>query len=928
MKNYLKLNYLLTLKYFYILLIITYHFSCFAQKWPSLFDNEDFIPLNATDLKKNKNITPYDFKKMEEADVRKKIFDSFYFIADFASSIKEEEPRNWFDSHKNPAQSLIVGFPPTIKRPTVKIHFPVYNLTKLAYFKADDKYTSKLNMCQEFWLQNRLQNAYDCFFFLQLELANDKVSIESIIRMNVNILHGFFLIFLSSNDETNLHIWNANTVPPSEREYSDGDHYSIARSLFSYITTRMDDTVYFPTNKEDVIDPIYKSIFNSPTYFKLLAKISGEKVTVSLLPEPVDPLAWIRTVMPIVYADAMAMNQGWLIWQRAFTSAGKMEEFIKKFNYPSPEISSPLIVGKNATARTEIFMAPKNNTDLLATIDLFRAVAMVSSKDPTKAIEYIASGISRQCHPDLVSLLFTLSGDIYFDLDILRWARRSYSWSELYNKDFIEKAPASIFFGAESAYWQGQYDIAKRGYERFIKSVGDPEFGPWARLRIAEIAELNKNMDLARTIYEVILKNFDRHPASQDAQVRLFCMYEKKLTRNVKKVEYKKVLDKIKDGRDVLKKQAKACLLNSDLVDMSEKSKEEMKKTVVEKAQEQKDRIEIYRNEFPNSEFLVLFSQRLKELELAEGTLLAEKNECLKLIDYYNKNRKRLLSLEKNNHKYVYGLKWDDKDKTKLLRCSAFLTDLKIWKEMRKTNIGHDGKAMHEIFYSLTTHPSVEKAIEGYQMLKSTSADWGKKVKFYEGSAFEMTDREDFWELLTLQKLLKYEFVSSVSVKSIINSVISRDLLSRPEKIFETQVFCNWMLRMKEQFNDEEWDTIATAKTTEQWINLIFNEKEQKSHLCDATFAKTLLAVSITRPTLLRDKSIFLPYLDKKGIANGSEEWLRYVQRLERMRSSQDIEVQGIYKKIAKEAKDKFAKESAQAWINKNIDKEVDKLLW
>ncbi|KAB8033492.1 tetratricopeptide repeat protein [Fluviispira multicolorata] len=920
--------YLFLLNLFLVFVTLSFHSLCYSQNWPSLFDNEDFIPQNEIDLKNNPKITLKDFKKMEQEQLRKKVFDSFYFIADFGSSIKGEEPRNWFDSHKNPENSLKVGFPPSIKRPPVKIHFPVYNLTKLAYFKANDQYTSKLNMCQDFWLQNRLQKAYDCFFFLQLELAQDKVSIESLIRLNVNILHGFFLIFLSSNNEDKLYIWNANTVPPSEREYTDGDHYSIARSLFSYITTRVDNAVYFPTKKEDVIDPIYQNIFNSPTYFKLLAKIAGEKVSVSLLPEPVDPLAWIRTVMPIVYADAMAMNQGWLIWQRAFTSAAKMEDFIKKFSYPSLENDSPLSIEKNATSRSEVFVAAKNNTDLLSAIDLFRAVAMISSKDPTAAIEYIASGISRQCHPDLASLLFSLSGDIYFDLDILRWARRSYSWAELNDKNFVEKVPSSLFFGAESAYWLGQYDIAKRGFERFVKSVGDPEFGPWARLRLAEISELNKDSDTARTIYEVILKNFDRHPASEDAQVRLFCLYEKKLTPNVKKVEYKKVLEKIKNGRDVLKKQAKACLLRSDLVDMSEKSKEEKKKNVVQKANDQKEKIDVYRKEFPESEFLVLFSHRLKELELAEGTLLASENKCKELIEYYNKNRKELISLEKHNHNYVAGLKWDDKDKVKLLRCSAFLSDMKMWKEMRKTNIGKDGKEMHEIFYSLTTHPSVEKAIEGYHLLKSKSQEWGNKVKLYEGSAFEMTEREDFWELLTLQRLLKYEFVSKVSVKNLLNTVISRDLLSKPDKIFETQVFCNWMLRMKDQLNDSEWDTIASAKTSEQWLKLEFNEKDQKSHLCDTAFAKALLAVTLTRPSTFRDKSVLLPYLEKKGISNGSEEWLRYAQRLERERSSQDLEVQGIYTKLAKDAKEKLIKESAHAWIKKNIDKEADKLLW
>lgn len=918
-----------------VILILTAFVSFFAfskpkdKLWPSLFVTEDFIPLNSLDLKKTSKLNRLDLQKMTEEDLQSKVMDSFYFIADFGSSIKENQPRNWFDSAKNPEKSLLVGFPPEIKRPQIKLHFPLYNLSKLVYFKADDPYTSRLNMCQEFWLQNRLQMAYDCFFFLQMDLANDKISVESVIRLNVNLVHGFFLIFLATNDEKNILIWNAKTIPPSTMEYTDGDHYSIARSLFSFISTRLDDAVYLPPKKEEIIIDIYKSAYDFPVYFKLLQKIVGRKATVTLLPEPVEPLKWIRTVMPIVYINSMAMNQGMLIWQRAFTSAQKLESYFKRFDYPPLKNDSPLVVGGYPTTTSDIYVAPKNNTDILAMSDLFRANAMIYGRDPTSAIEYISSGILRKGHPEITGLLFALSGEIYFDLDILRWARRSYSWAELYSKSLVKKSPSSVFFGAESAFWQGMYPEAKLAYERFLKELGDPNYGPWARLRLAEIAEIEGKSSTARTLYEHILKNFDRHPASQDAQVRLFCLYEKDLTPNAKKVEYNKVVEKITSARDSLRKQAKTCMLRADLKQLTKNSVHENKKNVVERAKLQKDAIESYTNEFPKSEFLTLFADRLRELELGEGTLLASQNKCNDLIEYYNKNRTELKNLEANNKHYVYGLKWDAKDKLKLLRCAVFVNNLTLWKEMRKDKeVGKDGGQMHQFYFELTTAPSTGNALKAYHMLKNDSNNWIQKIKKFEKSNFDFTEQSDFWELLTLQKLLKVELVSKKSTQELLNAAIIRDLLQKPDRVFQANVFCNWILRNKDTLNDSEWDILLEGKQPQQWLALILDENVVKASACEKGIAKSLFAVSLTRPSANRDKYILMPYLEKKGISRGAEEWLRYAQRLERERGLQDSEVIELYRKLVKEAKEPLIKSAARAWLQKNVQEEADKLLW
>lgn len=889
---------------------------------------EDIIPQNNKDLKEIEKLEAKDFSKMPEEKVREKIFNSYYFIADFFSSTKGEEPKGWFDSHKNPENSLWTGFPPDLKRPPLVIHFPSYNLTKLAYFTSDDPYVSRLNTCQGFWLQKRLQMAYDCFFFLQLDLAKNGVPLSSLVRLQVNLLHGFFLLFLATNEETELHVWNPKTLPPTPANFTAGDHYAISRVLFSYISTGVEDSIYLPKEKEDIIEAIYKDLYKAPVYFKVSKKIFGKKTSVTLLRKPIDPLKWIQTVMPLAYANTMAMNQGMLVWDRTFTSARKIENYFQNFNYPKMPEESPLFVKKNSLVESEIYMEPKNNADFVATADLLRTVAMLVAKDPAKAMEYVSKGVYRKGHPEISALLFDLSGNAYFDLDLLRWARRSYSWAELYSKSFAEKVPSSLLFGAESAYWSGQYDIAEKAYARFLKLIGDPKYAPWVYLRLAEIEERKGESKKAKNRYELILRNFNAHPVAKDAQVRLFCLYEKGLTRNTKKVEYAKVIEKIKNSRDVLKKQAHACLLRADLDFLQQDSAKEEHLNVVEKSLKQKKEIDNYAKEFPNNEFLVLFTDRIKELELSTATFLASQNACYKLIDFYNQNKKSLNQLSANNHNYVKGLKWDNEDRLKLLRCAAFVGNIKIWDEMRKTEVGKDGDPLQSIFYQLSLKPSVENAFTAYVTLKGSNETWFKKVKSIEKASFEITARKDLWELMTLRELMKFDLLLSKSANNLLNNAVSQDLFKDPKLIFSSNTFCYWMLRTSSQFNAEKWDSIAKIKEKSQWLSLLNETKQQKTSPCEAAFAKALFIVSLVQPTPYLDQNVLLPFLEKQGVEKGSEDWLHYVQRLEKERGNKDQEVQGIYRKLWKEAKEPLVKEAAGMWMKKNLPEEADKFLW
>ncbi|WGL59889.1 hypothetical protein QEJ31_15260 [Pigmentibacter sp. JX0631] len=919
------------IRFLYILgilqLLLTAKFVI-AQEWPTLFLPEDIIPENKNDLKKIEKMTAKTFEKMSSDDVRNKIYQSFYFIADFLSSTKGELPKGWFESKKDPEKSLIHGFPPELKRPPLQIFFPAYNLNVIGYFFSDDKYISRLNVCQGFWLEERLQKAYDCMFFLQMDLAKDNVPINSLTRIQVNILHGFLFLYLATNEVKDVHIWNAKTIPPSPQEFTEGDHYAMARAIFAYVANQIDDSLYLPKEKTKVIENVYKHAFENPVFFKVSTKISSKKTTVTFIPEHLDPLLWIQTVMPIVYANTMAMNQGILLWQRAFNSALKLEKYFDYFVYPKMPEGSPIEIFDRPLVTREIYISPKNNTDFLVASDLFRTSAMLKAKDPGKALEYIAAGILKKGHPEISSLLFTLSANAYFDLDLLRWARRSYSWAELISKPFALKVPSSLFYGAETAYWLGYYDIAKKGFERFTSLIGDPEYGPWAYLRLAEIAERQGESDKAKNKYEMLLRKFNKHPVSADAQVRLFCLYENSLSKRARMVEYAKVQEKIKDARDLLKKQAKACLLKVDLDNLQADAEIDSKNNVVEKSLKQKKAIDNYAKEFPDSEFLGLFNSRLKELELSVGTFLATENACFELLDYFKKNKEAIQSLEKNNHHYVKGLKWEKEEKLKVLRCSAFVKDFPIWNEMRKSEVGSDGDPLHSEFYRMMFNPSVDNALRAYDSLKKSNESWKEDLAKVERAQFDFILNKEFWSLLTLRELIKFDLLSSKSSNNLLSTAVSQDLFKEPKQIFSSTTFCAWMLRSSPSFNKEKWLQILDLKASKEWIILLSDKKNEKNLPCEKGFAKAIFTYFLKNPDSTFDEKILYPYLQNKGLADASEEWLQYVQRIEKNRGKQDKEVIEIYRKLRKEAKVPLVKDAADLWFKKNMPDEADKLLW
>ena len=160
------------------------------------------------------------------------------------------------------------------KRPPLNIYYPAYNLNRLGKFHISDDPTFKLNVRQGFG-QKKIGQAYDCFFFLQMELLKN-VPIQSLVRTQVNILHWVFLLHLATNDVRDVYIWDAKPIH-LRHAFTEGDHYAHGKGSLSYVANQIDDTLYLPKQKTPVINSIYQSIFENPVYFRVSTKISEQK---------------------------------------------------------------------------------------------------------------------------------------------------------------------------------------------------------------------------------------------------------------------------------------------------------------------------------------------------------------------------------------------------------------------------------------------------------------------------------------------------------------------------------------------------------------------------------------------------------------------------------------------------------------------------
>lgn len=561
---------------------------------------------------------------------------------------------------------------------------------------------------------------------------------------------------------------------------------------------------------------------------------------------------------------------------------------------------------------------PKNYRDLLGTLKLARSITELVNEDPQQILYESDAAIRASVSNDVAALAFYLSSNIFYDFNNFRYARQLYAWSEGIAPHFAESVPVVVLLGAEASFWHGDFEIARKGFEKFTLLSGDSSYGPWARMRLAEISQIQGKMEPAIERYEEITRLFPEHTVAKDATVRLFCVHAPSLPPNALAKAYDEVQKVIENASDALKSQAKACLLKEDLKDLADDSSNKPSDAVVD-AKKQLDAIDDYKNEFPDSDYLGLFTDRIQKLELSEALFQAAEAHCKDFIKFYKDHRSHIKKIKPKDADILKSLTWGKAERITLLRCSALTHDNQIATEMQKSDAKDDAPKLHPLFFKLQHRPSDSGAVALFHALSTSDAkDWKKVITQTEKSGDTLIRDKDFWRKISTRALIEFELGTPQKDKKNFRKTVVTKVLEKPELVLQSEILCDWTLAASHNFSSGQWDHLSKATSGEEWLAML--EKGKTQLQCPTRLAKKLFAVSLVEPSSLRDTHLLRKYLESKGVAEAEEQWLSYAERMANSHGPLDQNTREIFAKIYKEAKSQIIKASAKAWIEKNVD--------
>ncbi len=896
----------------------------FKDSWPSLFyEKEDIIP---------------SAKKSNQAlSLKNKVYNSYYFVSDFLSSTKNEIPKNWVDAQKDPSRALFLGFPQEIQRPELMIHSPVYTIPEIGYFIGDGEFTNRMNACLFDWSQDDFEKTFHCLNKLRVDDEKKTIEISRQDREILNVVNGFyFLDFINQKIErfplTKSEKVKLEKNPKEKKVENDEDNYFDAkkaynamRPCFSMGSFQLEESEILPDRQISLDLKTYQTVLENPIFFKKRSLYKDSKIKTQIQGKNLDPKKWLEQVLPLVLMNTMSIHNSFIVWDRAYRASERLLKYIDLVTLETKNNSSPILSEPNTSkVNNEIFLAPQNKNDIKKFLYLTRANIFILTKDPESALLYITKGVDLPGHDEMNSLLFQQIANVYFDMGVLRLARRTYSWSEILSQDYAKKVPSVLFFGAESAFWNGDYAIAEKAFERFLYFSGDSKYSPYAYLRLGQIKEIQKNDKDSVSLYEKITRLFPSNAASKEAQVKLFCRSNLSLTEKTRSVEYNKVLEKLKDSSFNLQKQAHACLLQADLQNLKSHSKDKTKLNVLEKSNLQIEKIKKYQEVFPNTEFISLFTQRIEELKLAEGAFLSQARQCEKLMNYYEKNYQKLNYLSVNNNHYVANLKWDQEDNKRILRCGFLKEDEKIIHLVHQYFDEHENKNKETAYFNLMKENNAQNILDVFYLVHVGIKNWKSNLQTVHVAKYDLIDNKDFWEYVLLRKFLKSYYESDQQTKKLASQALFQYVMDTPVQFFQVNIYCNWLLEDFDKLTENEKNYLITSIETNRWLY----ELSQKEKTCSETLARSIFHFAFKQANKKNDIHLVIPYLRYKNTSFNDEEWLSIAQTRENILGKDHPFILEIYTKLAQNSKDKTIQNIAKAHIQNSLESNPDRVLW
>ena len=904
----------------YTLLLIKTVSAFAEQSWPSLFTKDDFYP-GKFDKFKDLLLKKRNTSFFNEANTRKQILDSFYFIVDFVSDTKGDTPLDWEKKHIHINDKLILGkstFPPSDQP---RVFFPIFKSNKIAYIKGDNLFTNFANSFIDLMIRKEFQNALDILvnFRVDLKLNNKTISQEEESILNF-LIGTYFLQATADAKKKKIEYFNYKGV---KINLNPRDSFQKARSFFWSFSKIPNEFITISLKNAKINKDFFYAFRKDPLFFENKNTFFDKYHDIQALPDSLSKSSWLASVLLSGLWNCAILNGNTNHWSRAYTCLEKIELVEKSLNFEETlETSDALKTTNPKRVDSKIYLTPHSQADFKATFLLYKAHTMTLNRDFLKALSLYSQAILSAKNPEIQGLGFYLAGVNYYKMNILKLAKKSFSWSELVSRKFTELVPATLFYGATSAFWQGNYDIAIKGFKKFLANSGDSNYGPWARLKIGEACQVLGKKDKSITIYETLLRNHSKHPAASEARSRLFCMNLKNLPYRTRIFEYEKIKKSKFNSESKAIQQRDTCLLEAELITLTDYSFLKKNPETYLNSKSQLNYIENFRDKYKDSPFLSLFQDRIKALNLAIFHDYEVKKNCQKLVAFYKKNKKDLKWLSHYNNKYLKGLKWDYDDKISTLKCSAILGDVESWKDFTNIKLTKQNAKFNRDLYSINKSPSVSSALSLFQNIINEE-DWLQRVEEKESKANNFISDNDFWKALAIENFMKYTLNLKKSGHVIFNEFIKKIILNKPQSIFHQKEVCLILLEAKDSLTKSDYDNIMEAQSSEAWLKLL----QEKKNSCLKHIAKLLVKSSLRLPSPMRDKSLLMPLLKIKSIKDAPFLWLDYAKRLEKEKTTEKKTLISMYGKIYKESNNALVKEDAKLWLESQKEP-LSELFW
>ncbi|MEY2986641.1 MAG: hypothetical protein RJB13_162 [Pseudomonadota bacterium] len=847
--------------------------------------------------------------RFSDPKLQKLINESFGLPAVMTMLEAPTVPPQWWSVKTHGRRYLSLGPTRHFERPRLQIMIPMLRLREVPYLKGDSEFVREMNNLIRLWSLGRTQDALKVRS--QLQTDKKKAPRGTLERTAVAIVNGYLDMQLA-----------AEVAEPLGR-------YGPALGSLWDALGNTELPVYIKPRNNGVHEAIFKSVFEEPALFSKTGVYPPFLKPPRMSKYSVDLVTFVRTlslpsIFNVVALAAQANN-----WTRVFDASEKFNEVYAQLDasllaQKSEELNFTTPPGVKVTH--PIMMWPRTAEQMKLIIRMLRVQAQFLAQDPLMALRESAQVILKSEIPSFKALGFVQTANVYDDLGYPDYARRFHAFAEAFaDLNWYQQNPYFLLGGAESSFWIGELDIARKAFNKLLLSAGDKEYGPWARLRLAELEHLKNGEDKAAILYEQLNRFNSQHPVALVARRRLFCINQDKMTARGRYVEYQELKELFPKMQEAEIEQVRACHVLGLMQDAPAHASN-TKKSLPDDAAKQLGLITEFEEKFPSSSYNTFFAERKSTLQAALGPYLLAHKQCREAIEFFNNHEQHLKTLEKNSGRYLKELKWTDVEQDRMLRCATLFaskeTLQKVLPPVRRVKKSDSVLRPKELSplvrlaISMTVSANDKDAEALFKELRRLGEkDLWANVRRLETEQSRSIDSERFWLDLASVRVMQWDLEQPLRKKKKLVAAMRKEILRVPANTLESTELCQRFLIESATLTLSEWNRFVAAVPTAEWLSLLKSTDVSK---CSVQAAREAIRFSQSRPSTSRDRHLLWPWLKDRGAKQEQEGWLALATRWSEQKLATKQELEEIFKTLEKEADNPSIQRAARAWREEN----------